>query len=979
MKKFNYCLGLSSIEIGNKTSVSPSIDRVVQKAFEELKEACGPNGKLNRTSETIRKCFEQTNNVIVASRDYIALIVSANPYAALAWTGVSVLLPLLLSPTEEDAAAIKGVDYITNLMMVYEWKQNIYLHDGEAVSDFKVQTVRLYTMILEYAATLLVHKHQNPSKRWVRDVFQAGDWSSRIESIQERDTSCRDVTDAIAALRAKQWQDEERRWYEKLLQQPRQDEERRHIRSLYSNYNADKNVVPERISVLAKYLVNRRGEVLTVDTKAPTMCYFFFKDGDINRVDAAKALCAFLHQLIMQQSDLYQYAKKDFENKSEIFLTDFDALWSIFLKATANASGREIICVLDALDECNESSRKMLIAKLVQLYSIADSIDSRKPVLKFLVTSRPDFNIVRDFKYLTSTITEVRLRGENESVHISREIDLVIDFKVKELGSKMDLSESQQSSLQEELLSVPHRTYLWLYLTFDTIEKKLELSKDEIAVIAKTIPKNVDEAYPTILDRSPDRDRARRLLHIVLAATRPLTLQEANVAIVMRESQESYTDLDLWRPDIAEDRIKNMCGLFLSVVDSKVYLIHQMAREFLVCDDHASCSLVEQNLSSTHWKMSFHPERSNLSMARICIRYLQLEDFEKTELAIFEEKSEVAESEVSENEVSENEVSENELSENEVSKNDVVTINEEENEVEESEVEESEMSEGKVEGKALEKIRQYERDYIFLSYAAQYWAAHFTQANTLPDYELIKTVADRVCNTSSRSFRIWFYMYSWITGNYKIISTLHVTNILVGALFGHVAVVQLLLKHKNVRINSKDNDGLTPLLYAAIEGHEAIVELLLKQKNVQVDSKDNFGQTPLLYAARSGHETVVALLLKRANVKADSKDHDGRTPLSYAAESGQVAVIALLLKRANVKADSKDHDGRTPLSYAAGSSQVAVVALLLKRADVKADSKDHDRHTPLFYAKKKKAVVKLLEEHLAQSEHSHSIETSEVL
>jgi len=239
-------------------------------------------------------------------------------------------------------------------------------------------------------------------------------------------------------------------------------------------------------SVLSKHLVDRKGEALTVYTTPPTLCYFFFKDGDVERMDAAKAICAFLHQLILQQPQLYQYAREDFDTKSQKFLTDFDTLWNVFLATCEDPALQEIVCVLDAVDECREKSR--LVTKITELYNNPRPVIRRGPVLKFFVTSRPDFNIVRDFKALTDTMSEVRLRGEEESGQISREIDLVIKFKVDQLEKRLSLRRTDKEELLANLSKVSQRTYLWLYLTFNDIEQRLEITKEEIAVIAKTIP-----------------------------------------------------------------------------------------------------------------------------------------------------------------------------------------------------------------------------------------------------------------------------------------------------------------------------------------------------------------------------------------------------------------------------------------------------------------------------------------------------------
>jgi ankyrin repeat protein len=68
------------------------------------------------------------------------------------------------------------------------------------------------------------------------------------------------------------------------------------------------------------------------------------------------------------------------------------------------------------------------------------------------------------------------------------------------------------------------------------------------------------------------------------------------------------------------------------------------------------------------------------------------------------------------------------------------------------------------------------------------------------------------------------------------------------------AVVNLLLE-KGAELDSKDDNGRTPLWYAT-DGREAVVNLLV-EKGAELDSKDNHGLMPLFYAALWGREAVV--------------------------------------------------------------------------------------------------------------------------
>ena len=854
---------------------------------------------------------------------------------------------LLLNPSQEAEAAVAGLDQITNLMLVYKWKEKSFFE----IEDFKDLATRLYTAILEYQALLLDHIHRNPVKKWAKDVFGAGEWAKRLEAINQHDAHCRDVTATIEATRTREWRHEERLWYDKLLQELCQDgvEERRNIQSLYSNYEADKNVNPEKIlgtcewflshpsfvlwresqssslllvtadpgcgkSVLAKFLVDRKGASLTAMKNPPTVCYFFFKDEDPKRMNSAHAVCALLHQLIMQHPQLYRHAREDFRNKNETFLSDFKTVWNIFLKAIEDLLNMEVICVLDALDECSANSRDILTTHLEELYGHYRLRTTSRCTLKFLITSRPDFNVLRSFKTTTNLSFEVRLRGEEESEQISREIDLVIHHRVHEIGVKMDLSASEESDLKNNLLKITHRTYLWLYLTLDSIIKKLDVDGNDIAMIAKTIPATVDEAYTAILNKSPDQAKARRLLHIVLAARRPLTLAETNVALVMNQECTSYSDLRIWPSRTQEERIKNICGLFLIVVDSKVYLIHQTAREFLTRIEHTNTCCGQP--TPTTWKNTYCFQRSDSILAQICIYYLDLQEF-KHGPRRFGDQSRLTSTK--------------------------------------DDDDDDDMSSQHV------NIFQYKKTFVFLTYAAEQWAYHFARAGHVPDHGLVEKVALETSNSTRPSFKIWHEIFR------NAFRSMHdrPPGLVIESYFGHDRVVEYLLARTDVQVNARGQYGRTALIGAASIGHEAVIKLLLDHKEVEVNAQDEEGNTALIRAAEEDHDTIVKHLLAHKDVKVNTQDQYGDTALVRAAVYGHENIVKLLLAHKDTQVNTQGRDGCTVLTWAVREHQEAIVKLLLAHKDVKVNIQDEHGHTVLVRAvySGHESVVKLLLAH----------------
>ena len=76
---------------------------------------------------------------------------------------------------------------------------------------------------------------------------------------------------------------------------------------------------------------------------------------------------------------------------------------------------------------------------------------------------------------------------------------------------------------------------------------------------------------------------------------------------------------------------------------------------------------------------------------------------------------------------------------------------------------------------------------------------------------------------------------------------------------GHEDIAALLLEW-GANVNASTSSGMTALHWCSRNGHLAVVELLLKQKGIRRNSKDSFDSTPMLGAAQNGHIDIVERL-----------------------------------------------------------------------------------------------------------------------
>ena len=309
-------------------------------------------------------------------------------------------------------------------------------------------------------------------------------------------------------------------------------------------------------SVLAKYLIDH------VLQRSEAICYFFFKDKDQNTV--RQALCAIFHQLFTQRPSLIRYAMAEYKKEGDHLKNVTASLWSILEAAGKDSEAGPVAILLDALDECAESDFKGLIQGLNKHLG---------GLVKVLATSRPYDQILSKFRGMLDKFPLIRIPGEREDRVISQEVNHVIKHRIGQLATEKELGQDIQDHLERHLLKSQHRTYLWVYLVFKHLEKtNFEQTKKEIIKIVSTLPASVNEAYKKILSKPKDREKLRKALKLILAASRQLTLTEMNIAI--KTDLSKAEELELSRPEAFESYIRNLCRLFISIYNGGVYFLH---------------------------------------------------------------------------------------------------------------------------------------------------------------------------------------------------------------------------------------------------------------------------------------------------------------------------------------------------------------------------------------------------------------------
>ncbi len=657
-------------------------------------------------------------------------------------------------------------------------------------------------------------------------------------------------------------------------------------------------------TMISSYLIDELGKRAQF-TSSMIFAYYFCDNKDDKRNTAIGIIRGLLLQLLRQRPLLFKHIQEDYDQMKDRVFENFDALWRILLKMLRDPHAGQIYILIDALDECDKSSRgfrQAFLENLAELFPIEQGKGSENIDVKLLITCRPESDI-------SDELIDPRRSVRIDSSKINADLWKYIHTRVNELSTKKKYPSKLKQDIQGTLFEKAGGTFLWVSLILKDISETTVISK--VRTKLQSLPSSLSEVYSRILNKIQEDDvgNARFILQWVVTARRPLTINELAMARALGpEGWDEYTIPTADTLNELKDDFK-FCEplVYLDDVTQTINLVHQSAKDYLL----------EENLQgNSHLSMyRIIPDKANSCILDICWRYLSMEEFSRNIMK-------------------------------HAAKGTILGLSQE-----------------LLQTRCFLQyaIEEWQEHALAASPAVItdfLWESDiFNRVSLLRDHWLQRAAGKgddavvRKLLTANANVNAAAANYGGRTalqaaagrGHLEVVERLLAADANVNAAVarhqgrtalqaaaggGHLEVVERLLV-ANADVNATSYGGRTALQAAAGGGHLEVVErLLAADADVNAAATAGYGgRTALQAAAGRGHlEMVKRLLAANADVNAAATHYKGRTALQAAAEGGHLEVVErLLVANANVNAAAAAGSGRTALQAAAGHEAVMMV------------------------------------------------------
>ena len=655
------------------------------------------------------------------------------------------------------------------------------------------------------------------------------------------------------------------------------------------------------------------------------ICAFFCSEADVERQNFTLLMRRILSQLFWSRHDLLSKCLSllyyDRLKRPEV-------LQEAFLSALRGQQEGLVFLIIDGIDQLDKTSQEQMLRLLKSFPEPSEKLFWSR--VKILLSSRSPADVpTQRFQKAILNLSKAIYRAK-----IQEDVCRYLKDDLNFISARLNLPSQWRNRLEFEI-HTNAVNFLYTSLALRRLKTTHVSRGKDLERLARETLGSLEGAYDGLLDITlRSIQDARRLLHILVTALRPLTLDEIGTAFAIDKNVSTLKELEENRHSEMKLFITGTLGPLVSIRGGTVQLVHQSLKTYLLKS--------AKNASDPRDMLFGTFEEAQLTMSNLCTDLLSLQ----------------------------------ELGQIEIYDSNVLGF-------EALPMPDSPVATAPDQRSPLERARELD----FLEYASCHWAEHLARAGLSAEAKSKKVLS--MVQPGSVQLQNWTEKYRHSLGewsslphnvdalNLSVFFNLHDVfayllkdpsawkptqkehAFIWAARIGNLLALRKLAS-KGVKKTAETLEEKTALHWAAQNGHSNAVQLILEHDPACIQLRVASQKTALMLAARNGHPAVVSMLLEQPDVDPNSADIDGWTPLMFSIgknmDSLQLEVFETLVNDVRVSLLHRDRHDRTILSYAAEYDAHQVIAKLIKieRSDARQLFNDvgdnHYRRSPLSYA-----------------------------